>query len=46
MIELPAEILGQVEKRLDLVSAYFIPGKQGHGVFDGLARSGKAGQYP
>ena len=41
MITRLAEILGQVEKRLDLVSAYFIPGKQGTAFFDGLARSGK-----
>ena len=41
MITRLGQILGQVEKRLDLVSAYFIPGKQGTAFFDGLAQSGK-----
>lgn len=35
------EILGAVQNRLDLVSAYFIPGAQGTAYFSDLARSGK-----
>ena len=41
MITRLEEILGQIETRLDLVSAYFIPGTQGTAFFDQLARSGK-----
>lgn len=33
-------ILGEVKSRLELVSAYFIPGRQGTEFFAGLARSG------
>lgn len=41
MITRLGEILGQVDHRLDLVSAYFIPGKKGTEYFDRLARAGK-----
>ena len=41
MIARLAEILGSVEKRLDLVSAYFIPGVAGTEYFTGLAAQGK-----
>ncbi|WP_313137031.1 phospholipase D family protein [Paracoccus jeotgali] len=40
MITRLAEILGGIESRLDLVSAYFVPGRQGTRVFGDLARSG------
>jgi len=40
MITRLAEILGGIESRLDLVSAYFVPGRQGTKVFGDLARSG------
>lgn len=40
MITRLAEILDGVEKRLDLVSAYFIPGQRGTAFFADLARSG------
>ncbi|OYX43171.1 MAG: phospholipase [Rhodobacterales bacterium 32-67-9] len=41
MIMRLGEILGDVETRLDLVSAYFIPGKIGAAYFNILARAGK-----
>lgn len=41
MIARLAEILGKVENRLDLVSAYFVPGEKGTEYFSGLAESGK-----
>ena len=41
MIMRLGEILGTVERRLDLVSAYFIPGKQGTAWFAALARDGR-----
>ncbi|GAA4124301.1 phospholipase D family protein [Aminobacter aganoensis] len=40
MIARLAEVLGPVSKGLDLVSAYFVPGKAGTSYFDGLARAG------
>lgn len=40
MISRLGKILGEVRTRLDLVSAYFIPGKPGTEYFIGLARSG------
>jgi len=42
MIMRLVEILGDVKSRLDLVSAYFIPGQDGTDYFAALARSGKA----
>ena len=41
MIAHLADILGEVEQRLDLVSAYFVPGKKGTEFFDELAQAGK-----
>ncbi|MCK8464046.1 phospholipase D family protein [Aliiroseovarius sp. S1339] len=41
MITRLGEILGEVEHRLDLVSAYFVPGKPGTEYFANLARAGK-----
>lgn len=41
MITRLAEILGDVQNRLDLVSAYFVPGKKGTEYFSALARNGK-----
>lgn len=41
MITRLGEILGDVETRLDLVSAYFIPGLQGTSWFSDIAGSGK-----
>lgn len=41
MITRLGTILGEVQSRLDLVSAYFIPGKQGTAYFTDLARAGK-----
>jgi len=41
MITRLAEILGPVQSRLDLVSAYFIPGTPGTAYFAGLAQAGK-----
>ncbi|MEZ5796795.1 MAG: phospholipase D family protein [Paracoccaceae bacterium] len=41
MISRLGAILGEVETRLDLVSAYFIPGQPGTAYFAGLARAGK-----
>jgi putative cardiolipin synthase len=41
MIHRLGAILGSVQDRLDLVSAYFVPGKQGTEFFVGLARKGK-----
>ena len=35
------EILGSVEHRIDLVSAYFVPGRKGTDYFGGLADDGK-----
>ncbi|TKW66357.1 MAG: phospholipase D family protein [Paracoccus denitrificans] len=40
MITRLGQILGTVEKRVDLISAYFVPGKQGTRFFADLARSG------
>lgn len=40
MISQLGQILGGVKKRLDLVSAYFVPGRQGTDFFDNLAKSG------
>ncbi|WP_113913569.1 phospholipase D family protein [Roseovarius dicentrarchi] len=40
MITRLGDILGDIETRLDLVSAYFVPGRQGTKVFTDLARSG------
>ena len=34
-------ILGGIERRLDLVSAYFVPGERGTEIFAGLAASGR-----
>ena len=42
MIVRLGKILGEVKERLDLVSAYFIPGEAGNAWFVDLARSGKA----
>jgi putative cardiolipin synthase len=42
MIARLAEILGPVETRLDLVSAYFIPGRAGTAYFSELAQAGKS----
>lgn len=41
MITRLGDILGETKKRLDLVSAYFIPGKLGTKYFADLARDGK-----
>lgn len=41
MITRLGEILGDVQNRLDLVSAYFVPGKKGTEYFSALARNGK-----
>ncbi len=41
MIMRLGEIVGTVQNRLDLVSAYFIPGNQGTAYFTELAKSGK-----
>ncbi|WP_395543607.1 phospholipase D family protein [Neotabrizicola sp. sgz301269] len=41
MITRLVDILGEVKSRLDLVSAYFIPGAEGTDYFTTLARSGK-----
>jgi len=41
MITRLGEILGDVEQRLDLVSAYFVPGEEGTEYFTDLARAGK-----
>ncbi len=41
MIAHLADILGEVEQRLDLVSAYFVPGTAGTEYFTGLAAQGK-----
>ena len=41
MITRLTEILGTVERRLDLVSAYFVPGKRGTAIFAGLAEAGR-----
>ena len=40
MISRLGAILGSVEKRLDLISAYFVPGKAGSSFFAGLAEKG------
>lgn len=40
MIAQLAKVIGPVSKGLDLVSAYFVPGKAGTDYFDGLARAG------
>ena len=40
MITRLGQILGKVETRLDLISAYFVPAKQGSKFFGDLARSG------
>lgn len=36
-----SSILGEINERLDLVSAYFIPGKKGTEIFGDLAQSGR-----
>lgn len=41
MITRLGSILGTIEERLDLVSAYFIPGRKGNEIFTGLAEEGK-----
>lgn len=41
MISRLGAILGTVETRLDLVSAYFVPGEPGVAYFGGLAKDGK-----
>ncbi len=41
MIARLGEILGGVERRLDLVSAYFVPGRQGTAWFSELAETGR-----
>lgn len=41
MITRLSGILGEVRTGIDVVSAYFVPGKQGTRLFGGLARSGK-----
>lgn len=41
MIVRLGEILGLIKQRLDLVSAYFIPGKQGTAYFADLAKQGR-----
>lgn len=41
MIARLGEILGNVERRLDLISAYFVPGQGGTGYFADLARGGR-----
>ena len=41
MISRLSEILGTVQHRLDLVSAYFVPGPPGTEYFSALARDGK-----
>lgn len=41
MISQLSDILGGVDHSIDLVSAYFVPGKQGEKLFDDLARAGK-----
>ena len=41
MISRLGAILGGVERRLDLVSAYFVPGEAGTAYFSDLARAGK-----
>lgn len=40
MISRLAQILGGIEARLDLVSAYFVPGRKGTEIFSALARKG------
>lgn len=40
MISRLGAILGDVETSLDLISAYFVPGKSGNAFFTGLAESG------
>lgn len=42
MITRLGAILGSIEDRLDLVSAYFVPGPQGTEFFNTLARAGKS----
>lgn len=41
MITRLGAILGTIERRLDLVSAYFVPGEQGTAFFSDLARADK-----
>lgn len=41
MISQLTAIIGRVEKEIDVVSAYFVPGQPGAELFEGLARSGK-----
>lgn len=41
MITRLGSILGRIEQKLDLVSAYFIPGQEGTRYFGDLARDGK-----
>lgn len=40
MISRLAQILGGIDARLDLVSAYFVPGRKGTEIFSNLARKG------
>lgn len=40
MIARLASVLGQVDRSLDVISAYFVPGKRGAEFFGGLAQSG------
>ncbi|MFV0601085.1 MAG: phospholipase D-like domain-containing protein, partial [Brachymonas sp.] len=42
MITRLTDVLGNVEQRLDLVSAYFIPGQTGSAYFEHLAQNGKS----
>jgi cardiolipin synthase C len=41
MISRLVDILGAVERRLDLVSAYFVPGKRGTALFAAMAQAGR-----
>lgn len=41
MITRLTEIIGGVQRRLDLVSAYFVPGKTGMKIFSNLAKNGR-----
>lgn len=41
MISRLGDILGKIEHKLDLVSAYFVPGDKGTEFFGGLAEAGK-----
>ncbi len=41
MISRLGDILGRVDRQLDLVSAYFVPGERGTDLFAGLAQAGQ-----